>query len=290
MVDASITFHVPQEGEPAKLIPLIEAMHFEDARFPTVKALQDFADTRGFGSRVEMKTLAAACGLLENDDSDGYLQLSKNGKAVAQLKPDVRADVIHYLLYTAWQADKPSENSFLWSYREVINSLWEKSSVDDLASASKVIAEEVNNLTRQVFTGVAGYESGGVSFSPKSIRGVRKWIEALIPPVIEDGAFSRRHFCPPELALLAIGWVAQRMEGEVGLDFLLTPERREAMCRLCLLEPAALDKVLDWMLPMHSSVVQPGTSAGVYGRFIRFLKWPEIGDLLPGEQPVREEL
>jgi len=282
MADASLTFHIPQEGEPAKIIPLIEAMYFEDVRLPTVKALQDFAQAQGLGTRVEMKTLAAASGLVENDDSDGYLQLSKNGKAVAQLKPDARADIIHYLLYTAWDADKPSENSFLWSYREIINSLWEKSSISDLASASKVIAEEINNLTRQVFAGVAGYKSGSVSFSPKSIRGVRKWIEALMPPVIVDEVFRRRYFCPPELALLTIGWVAQQMEGEVGIDFLLTPKRREAMCRLCLLEPIALDKVLDWMLPVYPDVVQPGTSAGVYGRFIRFSKWPEVGDLLPG--------
>jgi hypothetical protein len=273
-----ITFHVPQEGEPDKLVPLLEAVYLDDAKFPTVKALLDFAQARGLGARTEMQILAAACGILETDD-DSHIGLSEAGKVIAQLKPEVRPDLVHYLLYTGWQPENPSTNSILWSYREVTNAFWKKTSVN-VAQVANVIAEEVRNHTQDIFIGIPGYDSGGVSFSPKSIRGVRKWLEALTPPVIKNDCFSRRCFCSPELALLATGWAAQTMGSEIGIDFLLTPERREAICCLCLLDPAALDKVLDWMLPIYPDVIQPGTSAGVYGRFLHFLKWPEMEDLL----------
>ena len=278
MADARLTFHIPQEGEPDKLIPLLEAMRTDDARFPTVGALLDFAQAQGLGGRTEMQILATACGLLRKD-SDGYIVLSEAATVIAQQKPDIRPDLIHYLLYTGWQLDSPAANTILWSYREVTNSLWDKSSVN-VVSIANVIAEEVNNHTRKVFTGIPGYDLGMVSFSPKSIRGVRKWLEALTPPAIENNTFTRRYFCPPELTLLATSWVAQTMGGEADIDFLLTPERREAICRLCLLDPSALDKVLDWMLPFYPDIVRPGTGAGVYGRFLHYLKWPEMKDLL----------
>jgi len=58
---------------------------------------------------------------------------------------------------------------------------------------------------------------------------------------------------------------------------LLTPERREMLYRICLLEPA-LDRALDWMLPLYPQVI-PGTRAGIYGRFVRLHKLPELSDL-----------
>jgi hypothetical protein len=278
VASVSVTFHVPQEGEPDKLIPLIEAIYLEGVKFLTVKALLDFTQAQGLGVRTEMQILATACGLLEKC-ADEHIVLSKAGQVIAQLKPEVRSDLIHYLLYTGWQPECPSANALLWSYREVANLFWERTSVN-VTQVTNIITEEVRNRTQHVFVSVPGYDSSEVSFSPKSVRGIRKWLEALTPPVIENDCFSRRHFCPPELALLATGWVAQATGGEVGIDFLLTLDRREAICRLCLLDPSVLDKVLDWMLPIYTDVVRSGTSAGIYGRFIRFLKWPEMEDLL----------
>jgi hypothetical protein len=138
------------------------------------------------------------------------------------------------------------------------------------AESSAAFRGEIENATRD----------GTVSLSKDSLTGARHWLEALTPSVVESGTSARRHFCPPELSLLGIGWVARTMGEELGIDFLLTPARREAICRLCFLEPTALDKVLDWMLPMYAGVVRQGTGAGVYGRFLHFAKWPDMGDLL----------
>jgi len=276
MAGQRLTFHFPPEGEPGKLLPLLEAMYFEDLQFPTVKALLGYAQERGLGQRTEMQILAMACGVLVKTDRG--ISLSMTARTILQTKPEVYADLIHYLLYTGWQQKMPSVNTFLWSYRQVTDTLWERSQAN-LVSIAKVIALQVDNYTQQVFGNLPGY--AGSSFSTKSIRGIRKWLEALRPPVIDaNHEFQRRYFCPPELAVLAVGWGARTTGGETGIDVLLTPERREIISKLCVLEPSALDKVIDWMLPLYDDIVRPGTNAGAYGRFLHFLKWPEITDLV----------
>jgi hypothetical protein len=256
----------------------LKAIREEGVSFPSAKDLQTFAKEQGLSTRIEIQHLAIAASLLEKDDNEKIV-LSQKGEIVTSLKSNLQADIVHFFLYVAWRFNQPEQNSFLWSYREVVDSYWDQAIVNVVETAN-LIAEEINNRTQTIFSGVDGYNLGEVSFSPKSIRGVRKWLEALTPPVIENDIFTRRNFCPPELTLLVLGWVAKLMDGEIGIDFLLTPPRREAICRLCLIELNDLDSVLDWMLPNYAEIVQPGTSAGVYGRYLRFLKWPEISDLI----------
>lgn len=278
MASFSLTFHVPTEFAPDKALPLLKTIYDEKVVFSSVKDLQTFAREHGLSDRVEIQAMASATGLLQKKGNI-EISLSDQANTIIQLKTNIRADIVHYLLYTTWKQNQPEQYSFLWSYREVVDSYWGQATVNVVETAN-LIAEEINNRTQAIFTGVEGYNPGEVSFSPKSIRGVRVWLEALTPPVIESSIFTRRSFCSPELTLLAVGWVAQTMEGELGIDFLMTPPRREALCRLCLIEPNVLDSVLDWMLPSYPEIIQPGTSAGVYGRYLRFLKWPEVTDLI----------
>lgn len=276
MASQRLTFHVPSEGAPDKMLPFLKTIYDEKQTFQSVKDLQSFSRDHGLSDRAELQGVAHAIGLLSRDNDNIFL--TEQAKVITNLKTPLQIEIIHYLQYIGWQSDAPAQNSFLWSYREVVNSYWDRQAINVVETAN-LIAEEINNRTATQFSEVKGYDFGEVSFSPKSIRGVRKWLEALIPPVIEENMFTRRSFCPPELTLLAVGWVAQQTEGEIGIDFLITPPRREAVCRLCLLEPNSLDNVLDWMLPNYPQIVVPGTSAGVYGRYLRFFKWPEITDL-----------
>ncbi len=273
MAELHLTFHVPQEAEPNVLIPLLESIHAEQATFDTVASLLDFAQQHGLTSRTEINIFANDCGLLQKDEAAAIICLSPIALGMLQLRPEIRPDIIHYLIYSGWSDKKPLEKTVLWSYRQVTDILWQQPGAN-ISKISNVIAEEIRNQIQETF-------QHDPSFSPKSIRGARKWLEALTPPVIEGDIFTRRHFCPPELVLLALGWVGQTFGGELAVDFLLGPERREAVCRLCLLEPMTLDRVLDWTLPLYPTVIRPGTGAGVYGRFIRFLKWPTLQDLLP---------
>lgn len=210
--------------------------------------------------------------------------LSPLGETVFSLceaKPDLWGDLSHFCHYTLWQPQNSSENGFAWTYRTFVNHIWQQNNVQiNVDSLEPVVSKLINDIESEPCFDLEETQKAVVSLSWRSLKGVLNWLAGVIPPVIEFEQFIRRYFCPPELAILSIGWVAQQTEGELGIDLLLTPERREMICKICLIDPSALDRVLDWTLPLYPEVVVAGTSAGVYGRFLRFLKWPEMVDLL----------
>lgn len=220
-------------------------------------------------------------GLVVNDT---YTENGKVLRLLCDKTPTLWGDLLHYHHYSLWDASFPVRNGFSWTYRHFADYLWKTGSVGlDGSFWDPVVAFLIGEIEASSCFGdkiPGATREGTVSLSRFSLVGALHWFRDLTPPVIQDELFARRHFCPPELALLALGWVAQTLNGDIDIDLLLTPERRESLCRVCLLDPAALDPVLDWMLPLYPTVVRPGTGAGVYGRFVRFLKWPELGDLL----------
>lgn len=196
-------------------------------------------------------------------------------------KPDLWGDLIHYIHYVLWDSEKGKESGFSWTYQQFINVLW---SYGNLGITTDVRESLVSSLINQVEVepniDLSSLSKQAASISKDSLNAIINWLSALIPPVIrEKSEFQRRNYCAPELLLLAIGHVAQMTDADLGIDLLLTPARREAICRLCVLEPAALEKTLNWMLPLYPQIVLPGTTAGTYGRFLRFLKWPTLADL-----------
>lgn len=271
MVTTNITTHIPEDASPDKLLPLLVQMRSDNISFPSLSEFKDYADEYGFGRRPELSSFAKLCGFLHQDDT-GLVQLTEEGCVLADLRPEVRSDIAHHRIYTIYDPDQPGIRTESWAYRQVVDGFWQRAPVNVL-SAHDAVVEEASNTALELF-------GASISFSTKSVRGVRKWLEALSPPVLEENVLTRRSFCHPELTLLATAWVCQRSDADLGIDLLLTPARREAICRLCLLEPAALDRTLDWMLPSFAHIVVPGTTAGAYGRFLRFLKWPTLADLL----------
>jgi hypothetical protein len=212
-------------------------------------------------------------------------ELSELGKTIfdlCQSNPNLWGDLLHYVQYTLWNEKTPDINGFSWTYRFLSNYMWRYAIITriDHKFFEPVVSSLINEAEASNHFDIEQTRKATVSLSGDSLNGGRYWLESLMPPVIENDVFTRRHFCPPELLLLAVGWVAQQTEGELGIDFLLTPARREMICQLCLLDPSALDRVLDWSLPLYPNVMVAGTNAGVYGRFLRFLKWPELSDLL----------
>jgi hypothetical protein len=277
MATSKLTFHIPPDASPDEVLLLVERMSEDpNCRFSSNQALLDLAEAWNIDSRSEIPSLAMALGLL--DKNARGVGISEKGLKLQNVKPQIRADLAHFMLYTGWSMERPATNVPFWSYRVVCDYFWERSPLDILQTVA-ILVEEVINRSERIFAGVNGYSSGAVSFSDKSIRGVRKWLEALRPPVIEGNTFTRRHFCPPELLLLVLGYVARQTDAEIDIDLLLTTERREWLCRLCLLDPTALDRALDWMLPLYKEVVEPGTRTGAYGRFVRLRKMPELSDL-----------
>lgn len=269
MASNSVKPHVPPEAAPEIILPLLKRLIADKQSFTTVQALREFSADAGLTGRPEVPSFMTNVGLLVQ--IDGKIMPSQLAKALFQSPEKIQVDIVHYLIYSGWSEGKAQEASDLWGYRQVSDLLWERAPIDVLA-LTDYLTEEIRNRALILF-------GEDVSFSPKSIRGVRKWLEVLSPPVLEENRFERRQYVHPQLLLLACGWVGQQTEAETGIDMLLTPARREAICRLCLLEPSALDQTLDWMLPVYPHIVKTGTTSGIYGRFLRFHKWPSLNDL-----------
>jgi hypothetical protein len=214
--------------------------------------------------------------------------LSCKGKSLAHIyreKPVLWGDLLHFLHYTRWSYLEPTAHGFSWIYRQFTRLLWQANQalVDDtfLKPAVGTLIGTVE--AEPAFAAIIGSKTraGTVSLSTSSLVGALSWLAALQPPVLDGPQFSRRFFCPPELMVLALGWVAHTSGGELGIDLLLSPERREALCMLCLLDPTALDRSIYWALPLYARCIRPGTRAGTYGRFVRFVRWPQLTDLVP---------
>lgn len=207
--------------------------------------------------------------------------LGDNVLAIIQRNPDLWGEIGHFLHYSLWDSDKGKQLGFPWTYQKFTDAVWRLDSFELAAGLRETITSSLINLAEdEPDIDLTTFRKQAASISKDSLNGVINWLAALVPPVItHDARFERRHFCSPELLLLAVGHVAQRTEAELGIDLLLTPARREAICRLCLLEPAALDRALNWMLPLYKAIIVPGTTAGAYGRFLRFLRWPTLADV-----------
>lgn len=203
---------------------------------------------------------------------------------IGQQKTNLVFDLLHYLHYTRWTSAKPHLNSAFWSYQSYCHLLYDRQECILNLPFKEQIANELDIQIRSsaLFGPYVEQKTrkGVVSISPNTLNGIQHWLAALTPPVIEDDTFSLRYFCPPELLLLVVGYVYVLDDTEAGVELLLTPEKRTALCRLGLLNPQVVDRSLDWMLPLYPQLIQPGTRTGSYGRSIRLLKIPTMEDVL----------
>jgi hypothetical protein len=133
----------------------------------------------------------------------------------------------------------------------------------------QALTQTLNHQAEEDFQAVPGFAAEALSLSIQTLDGGLKWLQHLKPAVIEGELFTRRAACSGELFLLALSRSYQSSDAEPGMDLLLTPQRRDEICRLCLLEPLRFDQMVDWVLPMFPQVLSRGTRAGSYGRFVR---------------------
>lgn len=278
MAAMNLPVHIPPDASPDQILRLVKALsEHPELELSRVSDLMEFAASEGLTGRTEAQQVATQMGLLRRS-TDG-IHLTRLGQTLAELKDTVSDDILHFLFYTGWQLNKPTEFLPSWTYRLACDDYWARQEINlDGAFLDRRVSEIVTQ-TEHYFRELGIVEFNEVSFGRKSITGFHKWLGALTPPVIDDNRFTRRSFCPPELLLLALGWVVGR-EGLPETDVLLSRETRDAVCRICLLEPTAFDRALDWMIPIFPAVIAPGTTAGFYGRFVRLHKLPELADVI----------
>jgi len=283
MASIKLDIHIPPDSNPESVGQLVSNLvENPETVFQTASELMEFLSEHGGGSRQEIHITAGEMGIIEK--KPGSVKLSPVGTFLAQIREEARADLLHYLMYTGWSEAHPTEFLQSWAYRRVCDRYWEMSTVEIPAVARRLV-EDIINEAHATFSALPVDEFDDISFGTKSLTGAHKWMEALQPEVLEKSGreyrrFTRREFCPPELLIMAIGYILRDDPDATELDILLTPERRDALCQICLLEPSALDRALDWALPAFPTVISPGTTAGYYGRFVRLHKRPTFEDLI----------
>jgi hypothetical protein len=215
----------------------------------------------------------------------GDISLTEDGLELHRIgikRLEVIWELMHYLHYTRWRMSKPTDNTMFFTYREYCNLLHSKLNIEVAPQRDRFAAEMTGLITSSSYFSreTSQLAKGAVSLSTNSLVGVEHWLTKLSPEVIEDGQFTLRHYCSPELLLMALGFITEVTEAQLGVEQPLSQERREMLGRICLIEDNVLDQILDWIFPEYPDFVQPGTHTGSYGRFIRVLKIPSLKDLL----------
>lgn len=260
----SFSLHVRHEVTPDRTWAVLQAIGNDESIDHVIQSDRQLARLRQLGLLA----------------GQGLAPLGEQILATCLTKPDLWGDLTHYLHYILWNIEPEPISGFSWTYQKFTDEVWTLGEFDLSVELKEAVATTLINLAEvDAKIDVEALSKNAVSLSRDSISGVITWLKSLVPPVFENDHFTRRSFCHPELLLLATGHVAQTSEVELGIDMLLTPPRREAICRLCVLDPAALDRALDWMIPAYPAVVVPGTSSSTYGRFLRLHKWPSFADL-----------
>lgn len=269
-----VTLHVPPAQRPGNILAVIDALTYTTESFRTQKALveytrsqYDFEDSKG-----ESISLARQLGLI-TETSVGA-SLTPLARALQGMRPAARVDVLHHLFYAGGQ-HKSSLQGRTWVYRRFCDRLWERGHHELAGAQVNQLAGDLVNEAGEAFP-----EAERLALSSMSIRGLRAWLEALEPSVVLENRFRRREVCSRELLLLAIGWAAREDGAQLGTELLLNHERRQAIARVCLLEPAVLDRRLDQLLPTFPKLIVPGTRAGTYGRFVRLLQEPTVESIV----------
>lgn len=269
---SQIDFHIRHEVTPERCWAVLSALAAGEDHSYVTQADRQLTRLR----QLELLTNQA--------DQLSVTALGQTLVEIGQQKTNLVFDLLHYLHYIRWTPVKPHLNSAFWSYQSYCHLLYDRhecvldlpfkdqtaNELDIQIRSSAIFGPYVEQKTRK----------GAVSISSNTLKGIQHWLATLTPPVIEADAFSLRYFCPPELLLLGIGYVYTLDDTEAGVELLLTPEKRIALCRLGLLNSQALDRSLDWMLPLYPQLIQPGTRTGSYGRSIRLLKIPIMEDVL----------
>lgn len=280
-----LVFHWPVAGSSAKIPTLLEVLARSEV--PLTKsteldelALEQSADKNRFD---EARQLAEqVLGLIANTKEAG-LQLTSSAQVVLKKRAPVQLDLLHYLFYTTWNNGNPAQHPRSWFYRAVCDYVWEMQNLKFELEARRSLLLQLASQALEDFANVPGFTSEKFSIGTQTMAGALEWLRQLRPPVLTEEAgedkFTRRSACSAELFLLAISHSYQQSGAVVGMDLLLTPQHRDDICRMCLIEPLHFDRMLDWVIPIYPRYLVQGTRSGSYGRFVRLLQFVNVEDL-----------
>ena len=279
---SGLVFHFPVAASPAKIPTLLRVLSYSDS--PVLKgsildqlALEQSTDKNRFD---EARNLSENILGLIKTTKEGLL-LTPRAQVILKKRESVQYDLLHYLFYTAWNAEYPTKNTRSWFYRAICENLWSLQELVLDREMRQMFTQQLSNQITEDFQSISGISR--VSIGIQTMDGAREWLRNLTPAVIDttvrkEEKFHRRVTCSAELFLLALSRSCELLGSEMEMDVLLSVQRREEISRLCLLEPLQFDRVLDWVLPIFPQFVSQGTRTGSYGRFVRLHRFVTVED------------
>jgi len=274
---------VAVSATPAKIPHLLSVL--QNAEMPIFEstvldqmALEQSSDTNRFD---EARILAEQqLGLIETA-KDG-MHNTRRAEVILTKRSSVQYDLLHYLFYTTWRSEEPTKHARSWFYRTICDTLWNMQRATLDLDTRDTFTQQLTSQALEDFQNIPGFSGEKISIGRQTLAGAMEWLRHLKPQVLEGEKveeFHRRQACSAELFLLALSRSYQLGRSEVGMDVLLSPQRRDDICRLCLLETLQLDRMLDWVLPIFPQFVSKGTRSGSYGRFVRLNHLVQVEDL-----------
>jgi hypothetical protein len=167
----------------------------------------------------------------------GEVKLTENGHEILRIgsrRLEIVWDLLHFLHFVRWQPSKPTEDTMFFTYSEYCNLLYSKREVDLTAQREILAAEMTSRVTSSSYFAdeLSKLAKGAVSLSVNSLSGVEHWLEKLTPEVIINKRFLLRHYCSPELLLIALGYITEVTDSQLGIEQPLSEDRRELLCHI----------------------------------------------------------
>lgn len=235
-------FHVRHDLQPDlshELLVLLRALPTAQ----TQEELKQAAQLRGYklSERKDYDKLLKSLAELELLASYREpITLSEKGNIVATMAtfyPHLLPEFIHFLYYILWDYDQ--NKRFSWSYRTVCDSLWH-------TSPCTIDRDHLVNLVTQEAIHV--FNLRGISFSISSVAGILNWLAELQPSCLiwrnRQQLFVKRNNCSVELFALTLNHIYQLEKGDNPF-LVITPQLRERVCQICLVNLEAFDEMFD---------------------------------------------
>lgn len=169
-------------------------------------------------------------------------QLGKQFQEIYSTNQELFFDLMHYMMYSAWQRTKNPRYARLWLYASVCNNLWDSapSATDSLGIAGSLQVEAQKTFPK--------YEP---KFPERSITAVFPWLGALTPPFLiketsRPQLFSKkRQSCSPQLFHLALDLLYCEKQLKYGTSVAIGENEIRSVCRVCLLDDSKFWEMAD---------------------------------------------
>ena len=159
-------------------------------------------------------------------------------------------DVLHGLQYSLWTRHAPTQHLASWTYQRVCDYLWNHQMVPKSRDFVNYIYDSLEDL------GESHVNSWDASVDRRSVPNAYGWLLPLSPPVLKGvrenangkdfrrAEFTRRPYCSRALFLMGLSWVMREAGNQFGDLVAIDAERKDQVCRFCLIESIRFDAML----------------------------------------------